>query len=376
LRADGTVVATGDNISGQCNVSGWKDIVAIAAGASHTVGLKSDGTVVACGYNGGGQTSVSAWRLADVDDNIPGVPLQSWQTDGSGSKATDTYDVYAVYLTKDELAQFNCFRTSGDANFNIFLYPPGANDIWRFEQWLPGYAWAKSGDQTETINYVPTETGTHYLLVDASSGAGSYRITAPVPGTVTGVVALGGTGLAGVSVSIPGVGSTSTGADGAYTFADIPLGTYAATYSKPGFVAQTHNVTITTGGTLTRSVDLIAITGLSRLSTSPPKPTHGKYASFTAYLTPGMGATAGTTNLALYRYETKTVRKKVRGKWKKVKVKYWRLRATKTMTPSSDGRLSLRYKLPYSGKWKAVASYAGSPDYSPITSATKSFTVK
>ncbi len=46
LRADGTVVAVGDNSLGQCNVSDWTNIVAIAAGDWHTVGLRSDGTVV------------------------------------------------------------------------------------------------------------------------------------------------------------------------------------------------------------------------------------------------------------------------------------------------------------------------------------------
>ena len=48
LRADGTVVAVGDNSYGQCDVSGeeWKNIVAIAAGDWHTVGLRADGTVV------------------------------------------------------------------------------------------------------------------------------------------------------------------------------------------------------------------------------------------------------------------------------------------------------------------------------------------
>lgn len=46
LRSDGTVVAVGENENGQCNVSDWRDVVAICAGEYHTVGLRSDGTVV------------------------------------------------------------------------------------------------------------------------------------------------------------------------------------------------------------------------------------------------------------------------------------------------------------------------------------------
>ena len=62
LRSDGSVVAVGRNDSGQCNVSDWRDIVAIAGGGYHTVGLRADGTVVAVGSNSNGQCNVSEWR--------------------------------------------------------------------------------------------------------------------------------------------------------------------------------------------------------------------------------------------------------------------------------------------------------------------------
>ncbi len=62
LRSDGTVVAAGINSEGQCNVGGWRDIVAIAAGQNHTVGVHADGTVVTAGDNKNGQCNVSGWR--------------------------------------------------------------------------------------------------------------------------------------------------------------------------------------------------------------------------------------------------------------------------------------------------------------------------
>ncbi len=61
LKADGTVVAVGDNSNGQCDVSDWSDIVAISAGYYHIVGLKADGMVVAIGFNYYGQCDVSNW---------------------------------------------------------------------------------------------------------------------------------------------------------------------------------------------------------------------------------------------------------------------------------------------------------------------------
>ena len=51
LRSDGTVVAAGFNLHGECDVSSWTDIVYIDAGTFFTIGVKSDGTVVATGLN-------------------------------------------------------------------------------------------------------------------------------------------------------------------------------------------------------------------------------------------------------------------------------------------------------------------------------------
>jgi alpha-tubulin suppressor-like RCC1 family protein len=62
LKADGTVVAVCSNDGGKCNVSGWKDIVAISARNTHTVGLKADGTVVAVCSLDYGQCKVSGWK--------------------------------------------------------------------------------------------------------------------------------------------------------------------------------------------------------------------------------------------------------------------------------------------------------------------------
>jgi alpha-tubulin suppressor-like RCC1 family protein len=65
LKADGTVIAVGANCYGQSNVAGWVDIVQVAAGYSHTVALKSDGTVVAVGDNEYGQCEVGGWMLGE-----------------------------------------------------------------------------------------------------------------------------------------------------------------------------------------------------------------------------------------------------------------------------------------------------------------------
>ncbi len=49
LKADGTVLAFGENRHGQCNTGEWTDIVKIYAQSLFTVGLKADGTVLITG---------------------------------------------------------------------------------------------------------------------------------------------------------------------------------------------------------------------------------------------------------------------------------------------------------------------------------------
>ena len=96
LKSDGTVVAVGKNDDGQCDVSDWTDIVAISTGYQHTVGLKSDGTVVAVGENGDGQCDVSDWT------DIVAISAGSYHTVGLKSDGTvvateflgNTYNYY------------------------------------------------------------------------------------------------------------------------------------------------------------------------------------------------------------------------------------------------------------------------------------------
>ena len=77
LKSDGTVVAVGRNIEGQCDVGNWTYIVQVSAGCLHTVGLKTDGTLVAVGNNDKGQCNVGGWtgivQVAAGDYHTVGV---------------------------------------------------------------------------------------------------------------------------------------------------------------------------------------------------------------------------------------------------------------------------------------------------------------
>jgi len=67
LQEDGSVSAFGSNEYGQCDVSGWTDVIKVAAGDYYSVALKRDGTVLATGDNRHGQCNVGSWEnIVDI----------------------------------------------------------------------------------------------------------------------------------------------------------------------------------------------------------------------------------------------------------------------------------------------------------------------
>jgi S-layer homology domain/Regulator of chromosome condensation (RCC1) repeat len=71
IKSDGTVVAVGNNVGGQLKVGSWRDIVQVTGGEVRTVGLKSDGRVVATGSNERGQLNLGSW--SDIMQVTAGV---------------------------------------------------------------------------------------------------------------------------------------------------------------------------------------------------------------------------------------------------------------------------------------------------------------
>jgi hypothetical protein len=83
-----------DNEHGQCDVGGWTDIIQVAAGKSHTVGLKSDGSVVAVGGTGRDWGSATSGDWTDIIQVAAGWYLHTVGLKSDGS-------VVAVGVTKD-----------------------------------------------------------------------------------------------------------------------------------------------------------------------------------------------------------------------------------------------------------------------------------
>ena len=78
LRSNGTAVACGSNSYGQCILPALGEgttYIQVAAGTYHTVLLRSDGTAVACGSNSSGQCTLPA--LGEGITYTQSVPIQS-----------------------------------------------------------------------------------------------------------------------------------------------------------------------------------------------------------------------------------------------------------------------------------------------------------
>lgn len=103
LTSSGKVVAEGTNRYGECDVSGWEDIVDVAAGATHTVGLRSDGTVVACGNDEYGQCNVSDW-VGIVDVAAARYAVYGLTSDGRILVAGQTYNGEVLEVPTPEVS--------------------------------------------------------------------------------------------------------------------------------------------------------------------------------------------------------------------------------------------------------------------------------
>ncbi len=82
LKSDGTVVAWGNNSSGQTTIpAGLSGVTAISAGDSHMIALKSDGTVVAWGDFSSGQTTIPSLQV-NVSPAEASTSGAQWSVDG------------------------------------------------------------------------------------------------------------------------------------------------------------------------------------------------------------------------------------------------------------------------------------------------------
>ena len=141
----------------------------------------------------------------------------------------------------------------------------------------PGLALAADG----TLSGTPTAAGTYTFTVkaaDADGMAGAQRfaltINEPVfaPAAISGRVTFGGNPLAGVNVTLTRPDNTTaamaTGADGRYSFASLPAGSYTVTPAKTNFTFTPAGRPVALSGADAAGVDFVASSTLANPRTA------------------------------------------------------------------------------------------------------------
>lgn len=122
VRTDGTVIATGQNTDGQCDVGAWTNIIYAAAGDKVSVGVKEDGSVVLAGATAGLEAA-SSWtgikRVAVGAAHVAGLKADGTVvTTGAGDTGawTDIVDIAAAGGHTVGLKADGTVVAAGDAN--------------------------------------------------------------------------------------------------------------------------------------------------------------------------------------------------------------------------------------------------------------------
>jgi type VII secretion-associated serine protease mycosin len=367
---------------------------------------------VSCGTGTGGYQldwSVTGSATSDPDANIPGITLPPSPVSDSLAPTSDIRDVFRVALTRGQALSVEVSATDA-TDYDLFLFDPAATDV------LTDSPVASSigAVYPEQLAFRATETGDHYVAVARGSGSGAYSLVwgitsdpdGEIPGAALPVSPVAGDLApvideddvyqlqlaAGDRLSIEMTGPAVTDFDlylygpAATERASMPLA-YATRSTYPEKLTWT----ATEAGRYCIDIRRFSGTGVYALSwtvvprvpssvsvprASPSRPRRGRSVTFSASASPAAAALSAGSTLSLYRYETKTVRRKVRGRWRRVRVRYWRLRGSIAMTPDASGLLTARARPRYAGKWRAKVTYAGSADYMPSTSGIRAFYVR
>lgn len=174
LRSDGTVVATGDNSSGQCDVGSWRDIVAIYSSGYTTMGLKADGTVMTTraddrpvvsqwtdivAISGGFNGFMGLKADGTVVTTDPGNPYSDWAgivaiSDGLGLYADGTVAVLPDHWSYQEISQWRDIVTLCEGHTGIRADGTVVTVGGNYEGDLPIEGWTDVVDICSDVRHV------------------------------------------------------------------------------------------------------------------------------------------------------------------------------------------------------------------------------
>lgn len=187
LRRDGSVVAWGENGSGQTDVpAGLDDVMAIAAGGDHSLALRQDGSLVAWGDNSSGQTTVPS------GNDFMAIAAGGWHS--LAVQADGTIESWGMnnYNQLDVPAGYDDFVAVAAGNFHSLALRANGSII--------GWGWDYNGQATPPAgnDFVAIAAGANHSLALHADGSilswgwESYGLVADTPSTGVFVAIDGG----------------------------------------------------------------------------------------------------------------------------------------------------------------------------------------
>ena len=196
LGADGTVLAWGNNAAGQCEVPATlTDGVAIAAGGYHNLAIKANGTVEAWGANDYGQTVVPAGL-----DSVIGIAAGTWHS--LALKADGTVVPWgdnSFGQTNLPVELSNIVAVAAGGNHNLALRADGTVVAWGENTDAEGSVVGQSVVPWGLKNVVAIAAGEYHSLAATTDGTvtawgDNSQGQCNVPAGLTNAVAVAGGG--------------------------------------------------------------------------------------------------------------------------------------------------------------------------------------
>jgi hypothetical protein len=224
LGADGTVLAWGDNSAGQCAVPApLTDAVAIAAGGYHSLALRANGTVVAWGANDFGQATVPPGL-----GSVIGIAAGTWHSlalraDGKVVAWGDN----SVRQTTLPVGLISVVAVAAGGNHSLALKSDGTVVGWGENTGANGFVAGQSSVPAGLGKVVAIAAGEYHSLAVKADGTvvawgDDSENQCEVPAGLTNVAAVAGGGAHSLALRMDGT-VTAWGADWSGQ-CDLPIG--------------------------------------------------------------------------------------------------------------------------------------------------------
>lgn len=246
LGADGTVLAWGNNSQGQCAVPvTLKDALAIAAGGYHSLAIKANGAVVAWGADDYGQATVPADAV-----NVIGIAAGTWHSLALRANGTVVaWGDNSYGQTNLPVGLSNVVAVAAGGNHSLALKADGTVVGWGENTDAGGNAVGQSVAPLGLRNVVAIGAGQYHSLAVKADGTvvawgDNSQYQCDVPTGLTNAVAVAGGGAH--SLALGADGTVSAWGANWNGQCDIPLGLFPAVGIAGG---NNHTVLLLEGAT-------------------------------------------------------------------------------------------------------------------------------